>query len=120
MESTSIEGIIQALKHKASTFIVLNRFIPTTKECSRCHSKYDIKLDERAYECKYCGLIIDRYYNSALNDMHYGIKKINIPAERISEYKPVEMKTNTLEGLNISPYVRASILYETGSLNVLT
>ena len=70
-------GIIQALKHKASTLIALDRFIPTTKECSNCHNKYDIRLDERTYECQYCGLIIDRDYNSSLNDMYYGIKKIN-------------------------------------------
>ena len=35
IESTGIGGIIQALGHKASTFMALNRFIPTTKECSR-------------------------------------------------------------------------------------
>ncbi len=47
IESTNIGGIIEALKHKASTFILLDRFIPTTKECSKCHNRYDIKLDER-------------------------------------------------------------------------
>ena len=58
--------------------------------------------------------------------MYYGIKKINekykinIPVERIREYKPVEMNTDTFEGLNISPYVKASTVHETGSLNVLT
>jgi putative transposase len=126
IESTSIGGIIKALKHKASTFILVDRFIPTTKECSNCHSKYDIKLDERTYRCSHCGLVIDRDYNSALNDMYYGIKKINekykinIPVERIREYTPVEINANTFEGLNISPYVRASFVNESGSLNVLT
>jgi putative transposase len=126
IESTGIGGIIQALRHKASTLILLNRFIPTTKECSNCHNKYDIKLDERTYRCSHCGLIIDRDYNSAMNDMHYGIKKINekykinIPVERIREYTPVEMNTPTFEGLNIDPYVKASTVHETGSLNVLT
>ena len=65
------------LKHKASTFMPVDRFIPTTKECSSCHNKYDIKLEDRIYKCSYCGLAIDRDYNSALNDMYYGIKKIN-------------------------------------------
>ena len=117
IESTCIGGIIQALRHKASTLIALNRFIPTTKECSNCHNKYDIKLDERTYECQYCGLIIDRDYNSALNDMYYGIKKIN---EKYKINIPVEMNIDTFEGLNISPYVKASTIHETGSLNVLT
>ena len=77
IESTGIGGIKEALKHKASTFMPVDRFMPTTKECSNCHNKYDIKLDERTYRCNYCGLTIDRDYNSALNDMYYGIKKIN-------------------------------------------
>ena len=84
---------------------------------SLCHNKYDIKLDERTYECQYCGLIIDRDYNSALNDMYYGIKKIN---EKYKINIPVEMNIDTFEGLNISPYVKASTIHETGSLNVLT
>ena len=46
--------------------------------------------------------------------------KINIPVERIREYTPVEMNTDTFEGLNISLYVKASTVHETGSLNVLT
>ena len=77
IESTGIGGIIDALKHKASTLILLDRFIPTTKECSNCHNKYNIKLDERIYQCTNCGFIIDRDYNSALNDMYYGIIKLN-------------------------------------------
>ena len=125
IESTSIGGIKEALKHKASTFIPVDRFIPTTRECSNCHNKYDIKLKDRIYKCPECGFIIDRDYNSALNDMYYGIKKINkkykinIPVERIREYTPVEMNANTLEGFQISPYVRASFVHESGSLNAL-
>ena len=77
IESTGIGGIIDALKHKASTLILIDRFIPTTKECSNCHNKYNIKLDERIYKCTNCGFIIDRDYNSALNMIYYGIIKLN-------------------------------------------
>ena len=72
-----------------------------------------------------CGLIIDRDYNSALNDMHYGIKKINekykinVPMERLREFTPVEIDASALEGLNISPYVRVNMVHETGSLIAL-
>ncbi len=77
IENTGIGGIIDALKHKASTLILLNQFIPTTKECSNRHNQYNIKLDERIYRCPECSFIIDRDYNAALNDMYYGIKKLN-------------------------------------------
>ncbi len=139
IESTGIGGIKEALKHKASTFILLNRFLPTTKECSNCHNKYDIKMDERIYICPECRFVIDRDYNSALNDMHYGIIKINellknkynkinkelkkysikVPMERLREFTPVEIDASALEGLNINPYVRVNIVHESGSLIVL-
>ncbi len=141
IESTGIGGIKEALKHKASTFILLNRFLPTTKECSNCHNKYDIKMDERIYKCTECGSVIDRDYNSALNDIYYGIIKINellknkhnkinnyfkkynisikVPVERLREFTPVEIDASALEGLNISPYVRVNIVHESGSLIAL-
>ena len=139
IESTNIGGIIEALKHKASTFILLDRFIPTTKECSKCHNRYDIKLDERIYKCPNCGFIINRDYNSTLNDIYYGIIELNkkliiknrklnnyfkeyninmkIPAGRLREYKPVEINAPALEGL--SPHVRVSMVDESGSLYAL-
>jgi putative transposase len=140
IESTGIGGIIDALKHKASTLILLNQFIPTTKECSNCHNKYNIKLDERIYKCTNCGFIIDRDYNSALNDIYYGIIKLNellkiknkklnnyfkkyninlnVPMER-RELTPVEIIASGFEGLNISPYVKLSMVNEAGSLYAL-
>jgi putative transposase len=140
IESTGIGGIIDALKHKASTLILINQFIPTTKECSNCHNKYDIKLDERIYKCTNCGFIIDRDYNSALNDIYYGIIKLNellkiknkklnnyfkkyninlnVPMER-RELTPVEIIASGFEGLNISPYVKLSMVNEAGSLYAL-
>ena len=42
-----------------------------------------------------------------------------IPAERLREYTPVEIDASALEGLNISPYVRVSIVNESGSLIAL-
>ncbi len=140
IESTGIGGIIDALKHKASTLILIDRFIPTTKECSNCHNKYNIKLDERIYKCTNCGFIIDRDYNSALNMIYYGIIKLNellkiknkklnnyfkkyninlnVPMER-RELTPVEIIASGFEGLNISPYVKLSMVNEAGSLYAL-
>lgn len=39
----------------------------TTKECSKCHEKVRVPLWQRIYECKNCGLIIDRDFNAAKN-----------------------------------------------------
>ncbi|WP_231563393.1 transposase [Acidiplasma sp. MBA-1] len=139
-ESTNMGGIKEALKHKASTFILLDRFLPTTKECSKCHNKYNINLNDRIYKCPNCGFIINRDYNSTLNDLYYGIIKINellrnkynklkryfnelnlninVPVDH-REFTPVETFTSVPEGINISPYVRISVVNESGSLIAL-
>ena len=125
IENTGIGSIIEALKNKdknkVSNLILVDRFIPTTKECNNCHNKYDIKLDERIYNCPNCGFIIDRDYNSTLNMIYYGMKtekfKKIIP-EDSREFTPGETATNTFEGLN-TPYVKASYVDEPGSFNAL-
>ncbi|EAI4070547.1 transposase, partial [Campylobacter jejuni] len=44
------------------------RFYPSSKTCSSCKSiKEDLKLKDRIYHCKECGLSIDRDYNASLN-----------------------------------------------------
>ncbi len=39
----------------------------TTKTCSNCKSIQDMPLQERTYECRACGLILDRDLNAARN-----------------------------------------------------
>ncbi|WP_287585513.1 zinc ribbon domain-containing protein [Candidatus Borrarchaeum sp.] len=45
--------------------VEVDRFFPSTKTCSRCGHQCAIGLAERTYECQYCGLVIDRDYNSS-------------------------------------------------------
>ena len=45
-----------------------NRFYPSSKRCSGCGQvKPDLGLGEREYRCGYCGLVIDRDLNAAIN-----------------------------------------------------
>ena len=53
-------------------FIEVPMFYPSSKICSCCGSiKSDLKLSDRIYHCKECGLIIDRDYNASLNLANY-------------------------------------------------
>lgn len=48
------------------------RFYPSSKKCSCCGNiKKDLKLSDRVYECKTCGMVIDRDYNASLNLANY-------------------------------------------------
>jgi len=115
---TSIGGIISTLKQKVHTPIEVNRMYPSTKTCSKCGNIQEIALDERVYVCKKCSNVMDRDYNSSINMENEGLKQQGIGTVR-TELTPVEIEANTLMFLryfNSIPYVKASSVYESGSL----
>ena len=55
------------------TLVVVDRFFPSSKTCSRCQTvKAKLSLRERTYRCEVCHLVIDRDLNAALNLAAYG------------------------------------------------
>jgi transposase len=69
--------------------VKIGRFEASTKTCSSCEHKKDLKLSDRTYECDNCGLIIDRDTNAAINIKNWGYKKlIGVVSP---EYTPVEI-----------------------------
>lgn len=54
--------------------IVIDRFYPSSKTCSRCGWKNkDLRLSDRTFVCKDCGLEIDRDLNAAINIQAVGV-----------------------------------------------
>lgn len=51
----------------------------STQTCSCCHRRqpYNLDLSDRVYSCQYCGLVIDRDLNAAINIRDYGFNMIN-------------------------------------------
>ena len=53
-------------------FVEVPTFYPSSKTCSCCGStKEDLKLSDRIYRCKECGLVIDRDLNASVNLANY-------------------------------------------------
>ena len=50
------------------------RFYASSKICSKCGNKKELKLSDRTYICDECGLVIDRDLNAAINLMNYKFK----------------------------------------------
>lgn len=75
LQHSIIGAIKSGLKEKPETLVV-GRFYASTKTCSRCGAKQEMELDDRIYDCPFCGLSIDRDLNSALNILQEGIKQI--------------------------------------------
>jgi putative transposase len=55
----------------------IDRWAPSTKECSVCHNKRHITLNERIYICSNCSHIQSRDLNAAINIKYYGITELN-------------------------------------------
>ena len=63
----------------------------TTQTCSRCGEQVKKSLSDRIHECPYCGLVLDRDHNAALNILARG-REIR---RELPEYTPVEEKATT-------------------------
>jgi len=47
--------------------LLADRFFPSTKRCSQCGNEKAVDLAERMYCCEYCGQLMDRDLNAAIN-----------------------------------------------------
>ena len=54
-------------QERGGQMIKIDRWSPSTKQCSCCGKKQNITLDERTYRCANCGLEMDRDLNAAFN-----------------------------------------------------
>ncbi len=64
-------------KRLNKTFIQVDTYYPSSQICSRCGriSKEMKDLTKRVYDCKHCGLEIDRDLNASINIGFEGICK---------------------------------------------
>jgi putative transposase len=66
------------LENLGKELIKVDKWYPSSKICSNCgFQKNVIKLDERVYECKNCGIVLNRDLNAAINIRNEGIRLLN-------------------------------------------
>ena len=58
-------------------FLQINRFFPSSKICSSCGCQQEMPLEMRTYQCKNCGIQIDRDLNASLNIRAAGLAVFN-------------------------------------------
>ena len=95
IQELSIHEVFRQLKYKCEwygrDFIVIDRFYPSSKLCSKCGFKYkDLKLNERSWVCPECGETHDRDFNAATNILLEGNR---ILGQRLPEFTPVDYPT---------------------------
>ena len=65
------------LEDRGKLFIKIDKWYPSSKTCSNCGEiKDDLKISDRIYICKKCGLEIDRDINAGINLYNEGLKQI--------------------------------------------
>lgn len=62
-------GMVKTKLKDLTQTVVLDKYIPTTKWCPKCHKKHVMDLDQRTYICE-CGYSEDRDIHSAKNMIH--------------------------------------------------
>jgi putative transposase len=77
ISDVSFSEILRQLSYKTQwknkKLIKADQYFPSSKLCSSCNYKKDnLKLSERTYKCKNCGLEIDRDLNASKNLANYG------------------------------------------------
>jgi transposase len=107
VSKTGIGGTMTALRNKAATPVVVDRFCPTTRTCSKCGAKGEkLKLWERTFECRSCGNVEDRDVNAANNVLNEGLTQL--PAERRT-MPPEGGASGLMESLARIPGVHAKL-----------
>ena len=75
VHNSCMSEILRQLKYKCNNYIEVDKYFPSSKTCSNCHSlKADLELSDRVYTCQSCGLKIDRDLNAALNLRQEGFR----------------------------------------------
>ena len=77
---TGYAGFVEMLKYKIKGEVIyVDRWYPSSKLCSKCGNKKKIlKLEQRVYRCKKCGLRMDRDKNAAINIKNEAIRILKL------------------------------------------
>ena len=87
----SILGRVKAKLMQSPRVVILDRWFPTTKYCSKCGSKIELDLNDRTFVCSTCGAIEDRDVHAANNMIHFYLK-YKETAGTVDTSKPVAIK----------------------------
>ena len=80
--------LFSALERKSSVYGChahkIGRWEPTTKTCSRCGKKKDLRLSDRTYSCDSCGLSLDRDRGAARNVLKTGLEALGRATAKVT------------------------------------
>ena len=74
--NTSFNTFVKKLLYKFKDRVIkIDKWFPSSKKCSNCgRKKKHLKLSQRVYRCAFCGNVIDRDLNAAINIRNEGMR----------------------------------------------
>ena len=78
--NTSFFKFVKKLTYKMNGRVVkIDKWFPSSKKCSICgKKKKHLKLSQRTYRCAFCGNVIDRDLNAAINILNEGLRLLHV------------------------------------------
>ncbi len=95
IQNTAIGGIISALKKKAHTSVMVDKFFPSTQLCPVCKAKNKLPVWQRTYNCS-CGYTEDRDLKSAQCIETEGLKTLISTERRNTMLRDTETSVSTI------------------------
>ena len=75
VQNSCMSEILRQLKYKCNNFIEVDKHYPSSKTCSNCgNPNKDLRLGERTYRCRSCGMSLDRDLNASINLRNEGMR----------------------------------------------
>ena len=106
---------IRQLEYKGewngNNILKINRFSPSSKMCCNCGCiNEELKLSDRTWKCKKCGIIHDRDFNASINivDFAFHPKAFLLGAERSEEPTEKLASVNSFRKKRVSKLVHGS------------
>jgi putative transposase len=114
----SILGRVKAKLIQSPRVVVLDRFVPTSKNCECGCLHKDLKLWDRTFVCPACGLTADRDVHAAQNMIRLGkldSTRLRRLGQGLTEFTPVDTKAAAAASLAEEALAVVSPVGEAGS-----
>lgn len=102
---------------QGKTIVEIDRWFPSSKLCNDCgYKNNNLKLKDREWVCKSCGVVHDRDYNAALNIRDEGLRLFNEEKEQQSILGLSKPELTLVESSSVDDPIRNNALKSTYSM----
>lgn len=65
------------MRYRGKTFVTSDYWFPASQICSSCGNRFKVCFEDKNYVCPFCGMILDKNVNCAINIKEDGLRLLN-------------------------------------------